>query len=249
MRPPTRLLRPLSAALAASLALAVWPAEAGPRASSLMRESRTFLRALRTATAQVTLREPLPSHLFASGARPDDALDEPYAATLQVVRGRALTLTRTSPAPKAPEATKPTPAKDANLGLTFGELALKDLKYPRHGPELRLLTLALASPRFEQTLRRLGVKFFLEVMTLDRIDGRLVWAIGDEHGAVWLDRETYQPVRIHVGEGVVDEVPWVVEMRYDEAIAHGWFPAQVRLKRAGEVRLELEVTSVELNGR
>lgn len=180
---PPRQPQPTAVAVLLSLTallLALSPAIAGPRASSLMRESRTFLKVIRTAQAQVTVQQAAPDTMFAQGARPKDALGSARPATLRIVRGKRLALTLPTP---------PNPREAAPLASDTLELG--DLTTPHHSPELRLLTLALVSPRFEHTVRKhLNIRFTMEVITLDRIGGRMVWAVGDEQFAVWLDRET-----------------------------------------------------------
>lgn len=173
-------------------------AAAGPRASRLTKELRTFLSVPRQVRGEVQIE-----------VVSDDgsALGPPVGRAFSLVRGEHVTL---------------------------GEhrLPLLDVKKRRGDPRLRVVVLALVPRRPVKAIRRLKVRFKMEVLTLDRIAGRYVWAIGDDRALIWVDRELTRPVMMRLGKGVIDDHGWVVRYTYDDAGAgRGWFPSKVEVLR------------------
>ena len=181
-------------------------AEAGPRASDLLRDARTFLRVATHATGTATLTGP-------------------GAADV-----RTWAHAKAEPAPLAWSFARD---KQLQLGGADGEtLEHKNLGLRRTPSAVRVLAFALGTVDLKRGARRLGGKLPRELMTLDRIDGAYVWAVGDGDVAVWLDRELGRPVRFLLGRGVVDEHVWTVRLRYDDkGSAKGWVPDLVELQR------------------
>lgn len=244
-------------------------AMAGPSPRSLMRELRAFLKVMRRVEARVLINQTgaalgeAPITDTPEGA-PADALAMPGAEDAEPKAAEA-----NAPKPDAEEPDAPkTPQVGATtqlsisrdkqikvegLGEAVREVELRKFgKKAREGigPHLTLLAVALGVGRFDRTLKRLGTVFRREVLTLDRIDGRLVWALGDRHAAVWIDRETFRPVRYYFGPDVIDPSAWTVKLGYaDEGTGRGWFPDRVTLLRGAVTEFAMRVVEVEINPR
>lgn len=129
-------------------------------------------------------------------------------------------------------------------------LDLKALKLRRHPAEQRALALALAVTRLDRAARRMDTRLENEVLTLDRIDDRLVWAVGGESMAVWLDREIYRPARLYIGPEVLDEHTWTIQMHYgDDKPGRGWFPYRIEVLRDDSVVMIVHTLDVTLRRR
>ncbi len=231
--------------LAATLLLSLAsPAQASPAASKILHQAQRFGKTLRTVEATVRVqRGPSPSFPLINGAR--QALS------------RGLVLRDTSPWEKrsyelSPEwpATPDVPLRvERNKTFTLGDqtVELKKIgKDDTHSAEIRALALALTSTHIPKLARRrMKTRMAYEVLTLDRIDERYVWAIGDDKIALWFDREVYRPVRIELGPDVIDEHHWTIRMHYnDEGTGKGWFPDRFIVEQNREVTSTYTVTHV-----
>ncbi len=130
------------------------------------------------------------------------------------------------------------------------DLPIKELRLKKHSSEARILALALATIRVDRHARKMDVRLEREVLTMDRIDGRLVWALGGESMALWVDRETYRPARLYVGPGVLDDDAWTVKMTYhDDKPGRGWFPHRMVVSKNEEVVMIVHALEVTLHKR
>lgn len=190
------------------------PSIAGPRVADLLREARAYLKVGVKASGDATVTGPGAADLLTfAGA------DEGSARVRWSV------------------------ARDKHLQLGAATVEHKQLKLRRTPPEARLLALVLATTDLERAAKRLEIRLPRELMTLDRIGGAWVWAIGDATMAVWLDRELLRPVRILIASGVLDDHQWVARLRYaDEGPFKGWVPVSVELLRDDVMHLQVSLT-------
>jgi hypothetical protein len=135
-------------------------------------------------------------------------------------------------------------------GALDAVLDIRSLRDAQAPPELRVLALAIGTTKLETALRRLGVTLHREVLTLDRIDGRLVWAVGDGQACLWLDREFNRLARIELGPSVIDDGVWAATLTYDEGgPGRGWYPTRVVIERNRSHVLTVHTASVTLKRR
>jgi hypothetical protein len=237
-------MRRLTALCLAALLALPSPALASPPVSKLLKEQHRYLQAAKHIRAEVrALRGPPPPFPLIDGAR--------GAVERGLLRSEPERWTTSAPTlrPEIPAGERLSLVVERGKSLTLGDdrLPLEDLKLKRGGPELRLLALALASLKIEKEVKRLGKRLPFELLTLDRIDDRYVWAVGDADVALWLDRETSRPTRLELGPNILDEHHWTLELHYDdEGPGRGWFPQRLVLLRDREPTLTLFVTAVEL---
>lgn len=100
---------------------------------------------------------------------------------------------------------------------------------------MRLLSFALLNTRLSKSRHYLKKNLYREVLTLDRIEKRYVWAVGDENFVVWMDKEVYRPVRIEVAPGILDESHWTLRLSYsDKGVGKGWFPSRMVVEKERE---------------
>ncbi len=244
------MTRALGALAVVLLALLSWqPAQAAPPASRIIKEARGFMSAARHIRATVRLQRGQDTRTDAlvgahSGLRALMRLERGLDGDAEV---------ELTPEPPPGQPATLTIERDKSLRLDIeGEpgatLAIADIGMAGD-PELRALALALAVTRLDKASRKMGVPLPLEVLTLDRIDKRLVWAIGGEKIAIWVDRDLYRPVRLLLAAGVLDAAGWSVKMTYEDSASapgRGWFPSRVQVSRDDRIVLILHVIEADL---
>jgi len=222
---------------------------AAPPASRLLKENRAFMSAARHVSARVRLQRNNgeKSHLL-KGAHA--GLEHLLRLERNLGRNAVVEL---SPEPPPGDVATLEIHRDKSVTLTAGGTAqtldVSTIDQGDVSTELRLLALALGVTRLDRVLAKgLETKLPRNVMTLDRIDGRMVWAVGGEAASVWLDREVYRPVRLHIGPGVLDKDTWAIKMTYgDDKPGKGWFPHRIQISRNEETILVIHVTQVALS--
>lgn len=220
------------------------PALAAPRASRILREHRAFQSAARHIQAQVILQRG-PQEPFA----PLEGARVALQRSLERLHNQPWSSARIQLQTPWPDIAPIPLLIERDQGLVLGDerLDAKELQKEEVAPELRLLSLGLALTRLDRGARRLKAPLEQQVLTLDRIDERYVWAIGDDKIAVWVDQEVYRPVRLEVGPDVLDSHHWTLSMRYcEEGPGGGWFPCELTIEQDREVTATLYVTQVEL---
>jgi hypothetical protein len=241
----SRASRSTSALLASALlACALAPhltALASPAPARLLRERRAFVTALGHVEARVILQR---------------GPDAPFAPLLGAERALQHSLSLLNPAPWAAHPTlrhgypplQPVTLSihpDQELRLGDDALATKAIAHTDAAPELRLLTLAFAFSRLDRAARALKARLTPELLTLDRIDDRYVWALGDEHLALWIDRDSYRLARLELGPMILDPHHWTLRLRYDDhGVGLGWFPDRMIIERDRQPHITLHVTEV-----
>ncbi len=234
--------------LAGILALCSATAEAAPPAGKLLDGQRSFASAARSIRADLRVETgPAAPH-------------HPLLGLRRALR-RGGQLHRSSPADAEfalrPDLPPGEPAqlaivRDKSLSLEGALNVSLNLRKPdpEAPPELRVLALALGATKLDRAVGRAGVRFQREVLTLDRIDGRLVWAVGDGEACVWLDRELHRLVRLEFGPGVIDKDVWAATLSYDHGgPGRGWFPTRVVIERNRGHVLTVHTASVQLSKR
>ncbi len=89
---------------------------------------------------------------------------------------------------------------------------------------------------------------------LGRFEGRIAVVLGSEKpnervSQVWVDKETFQPMR-WVLVGGTDEAPGLaVEIRYDDwrQVNHTWYPMHVAIYKGGGIVREIRVEALRVN--
>ena len=239
--------------LAALMVLAPTPqAAAAPPASRILKEHRAFMAAARHVEARVRLQRGTGQQSpLLSGAH--SGLRHLLRLERDLERGEEVEL---APEPPPGDEASLTIHRDKSISLIpkddkdpASTLDLKSLGLPNTPTELRLLALALGVTRVERAFdRTLKTRLPREVLTLDRIDGRLVWALGGEQAALWVDREVYRPTRLHVGPEVLDKDAWTIKMTYgDDKAGRGWFPHRIQIARNERVILIIHVLEATLS--
>lgn len=228
--------------------LATTPALAAPPARRLLQGQHAFASAARTIDADIRVQTgPQAGHVPLTGLR------SALRRSVQLTRGEPVdteVILHPDLPPGAPAhlliARDKTLVVDGALTARMN-LARPDSETP---PALRVLALALGARHLERAIRRAGVDFEDEVLTLDRIDGRLVWAVGNGEACVWLDRALHRLVRLELGPGVIDDGIWAATLSYDPGgPGRGWFPTRVTIEKNREHIMTVHTASVTLGGR
>ena len=89
---------------------------------------------------------------------------------------------------------------------------------------------------------------------LSRFKGRVAVVLGsekpDEHvSQVWVDKETFQPMRWMVVDGTDDTPGKALEIRYDDwrRVDHVWYPMHVAIYKGGGMMRDIRVESLRVN--
>lgn len=240
--------RALRFGIPAVMMLLCSPGLAAPPAGKLLESHRSFAASARTVEADLRVQTgPAAPH------HPLDGLRRGLTRGVQLHGGKRVD-SEVALRPDLPPGEPATLSlkKDRSLrlsGALRADLTLR--KLPKDAPpELRVLALALGSTKLATSLGRIGVRFHREVLTLDRIDGRLVWAVGDGEACLWLDRELHRLVRIELGPGVIDEDVWAATLKYDHrGPGKGWFPSSVLVEKNRTHVLTVNTASAVLRKR
>jgi hypothetical protein len=237
-------------AICAAMMTLLWaaPCVSAPPAGTLLEGQRSFASAARSIHADIRVQTGPAATL-----PPLDGLRRALLRGSQLHRGARVD-TPFNLTPDLPPGARATLhiARDKTLTVEGAVTGDVDLRKPSPDlpPELRVLALALGTTHLERGIRRVGVKLHREVLTLDRIGGRLVWAIGDGEACIWLDWELHRLARMEFGPGVIDADVWAATLSYDpRGPGQGWFPTRVIIERNREHVLTIHTASVKLGRR
>jgi len=89
---------------------------------------------------------------------------------------------------------------------------------------------------------------------LGRFEGRVAVILGSEKPServsqVWVDKETFQPMRWVLVDGTDDELEMAMEIRYDDwrQVNHTWYPMHVAIYKDGGMVREIRVETLRVN--
>jgi len=235
---------------AAATALSVPAAAYVPPATAILKRTAQHRQELRLTSLEVrgtiSFSGPAAERMLASStAAPGAPL---RAAVLVKVPGRC----RLELAPEGTPAPQ-RPAVTVRAGRVSGVRGLQDVGAARALAEAVCALLAdritAGEPERDlaQRLAERGVD--LQAVTIGRYNGRVVWIIGggphDERPQVWIDKQTFQPVRL-IGPvaGAVQDVRFV-----DPGVPAERFPRTIEVWSQGQLEARFSAEAVTANPR